>query len=295
MRRWLGVLIVACLAGAACAQNPNEGKPAPPDAPASPTPAPQTPPAEQPAAPATPPPAPSRVEAILDALQKAGEELKDIRCRVVYDEDDQVNLSRKRREGVILFKKGEPNAKFYITFDRLVQDGKAAREQKKVWYLFDGRNLLEVRESNTTVIEREMVKPGEKVDFFDLDKTPFPLPFGHRKEYILERFDVSLVDAQPGDPPDSDHLVCTPKPNTRMASKFRKLEFHVGRAAHLPIRIKAVSSDGYKVTTADFPDLSEKSINSNLKEADFAEPAEWKKYKRTQEKLEDGATGKDDP
>ncbi len=293
MRTSLWVLIVACLAGVARAQNPNEGKPAPPDAPASPTPAPQTPPAEQPAAPASP--TPSRVEAILDALQKAGEELKDIRCRVVYDEDDQVNLSRKRREGVILFKKGEPNAKFFITFDRLVQDGKAALEQKKVWYLFNGVKLLEARESNTTVIEREVVRPGEKVDFFDLDKTPFPLPFGHKKEYILQRFDVSLVEAQPGDPPDSDHLVCTPKPNTRMASKFRKLEFHVGRAAHLPTRIKAVSADGYKVTTADFPDLSEKSVNPNLKDADFAEPGQWKKYKRTQEKLEDGPADKDLP
>ncbi|MCC7290702.1 MAG: hypothetical protein IT449_01420 [Phycisphaerales bacterium] len=293
MRTGGWVLIFACIAGVARAQDPNEGKPAPPQTPTSPAPAPQTPPSEP--APAPPAPTPSRVEAILDALQKAGEELKDIRCRVVYDEDDQVNLSRKRREGVILFKKGEPNPRFFITFDRLVQDGKAAKEQKKVWYLFDGRNLLEARESTTTVIESEVAKPGDKVDFFDLDKTPFPLPFGHKKEYILERFDVSLVDAQPGDPPDSDHLVCTPKPNTRMASKFRKLEFHVGRAARLPIRIKAVSADGYKVTTADFPDLSEKSINPNLKDADFAEPGEWKKYKRTREKLEDSSAGRDEP
>lgn len=295
MRTCHWVLIGACLAGVARAQDPNERKPAPPETPASPTPAPQTPPPAQPPAKPEPTPTPSRVEAILDALQKAGEELKDIRCRVVYDEDDQVNLSRKRREGVILFKKGEPNAKFFITFDRLVQDGKAAKEQKKVWYLFDGLKLLEARESNTTVTEREVVRLGEKVDFFDLDKTPFPLPFGHKKEYILQRFDVSLVDAQPGDPPDSDHLVCTPKPNTRMASKFRKLEFHVGRAAHLPIRIKAVSADGYKVTTADFPDLSEKSINPNLKDADFAEPGQWKKYKRTQEMLEDTDAGSRNP
>ncbi|GMU37944.1 MAG: hypothetical protein EDS66_05620 [Planctomycetota bacterium] len=229
------------------------------------------------------------VDDVLDALQKAGETLRDVRCRVVFEEDNRINLTSVRREGKLLYRKGDPNPQFFITFERTVQDGRAVADQKKTWYLFNGQLLLEGREKTRHVYEWEVASEGERIDFFDLDKTPFPLPFGHRKDYILERFEVSRVEAKPEDPANCDHLVCTPKPGTRMAKRYRRLEFFVDRDIHLPVRIQATSTDGYKETRAHFPELGKSAINTGLKAEDFAEPAEWKKdgYARTRDRLEE--------
>lgn len=231
-------------------------------------------------------PAPN-VIAILDALEKAGNDIRDIRCRVVYDEDNQVNLTRSKREGQIFFLKADPNPMFLVTFDRVEIDGRAPKDQKKTWYLFNGQSLFEAREATKHVIEREIAAPGEKVDFFDLDKAPFPLPFGQKKDRILERFEVRLVNPAPGDPPNTDHLLCIPRPGTPMARKYKKLDFYIRVDLNLPVRIRAVFADGEKITVADFPDLSTRSINTGLRTDDFVEPASWKNYTRDMEKLEE--------
>lgn len=271
-------------------QSPPDSKPPAPPSPSEPPtpPAPTGQPAseDKKSAPVSASPN-ERVLAILSALEKAGDDIKDIRCRVEYNEDNQVNLTTSKREGQILFLKAEPNPKFLVTFDRVEIDGRAAKDQKKTWFLFNGQVLFETREATKHVIEREVAKPGEKVDFFDLDKAPFPLPFGQKKDRILERFEVRLMESAPKDPLETDHLVCTPKPGTPMAEKYKTLDFYVRRDLNLPTRIRAVFADGDKTTIADFPDLSSRSINAGVKADDFNEPSSWKSYTRDKEKLDE--------
>jgi len=238
------------------------------------------------------PPAKDRVDAILTAVEKSGETLRDVRCKVEYHEDDQLNLVETKRSGRVLFLKTDANPLFLIEFSRTVCDDIVST--KRIWYLFDGLSLVEAREKTKHIVERQVVAEGEKVDFFDLQTAPFPMPFGQKKGQIERHFEVKLVPPAKGDPEGTDHLVCTPRQGTRMERKYAKLEFYVLKDIHLPRKIVATLPGGQGVTSAVFPDLSKSSINSGLKAKDFAEPPQWKKegYTRDVEPFDaDNPTG----
>ena len=220
------------------------------------------------------------IDRILTQLEKRSDGLKDIRCNVVFVEEDGINLTKRTKYGNILFMITEPNPHFMIYFEKTEVDGVLG---KREWYLFDGRWLHEAIERIEQVTKREIARSQEKVDLFDLETSPFPLPFGQKKAKILKNFDVTLAPPGEHDPLHTDHLVCVPKPESRLHDKYDRLEFHVHQSLHLPIRVVVIKNDGLETIRADFPDLTEKSINAGVKKKDFARPAAWKKYKEVVE------------
>ena len=247
--------------------------------PAAETPTAQTPDA-QPAADA------EAIDRILTQLERRGEDVKDIKAAVAYRELDQLNLSERVKQGQILFLITDANPLFFIQFDKTSVDGQLG---KREWYLFDGQWLYEANERTSQVTQRQITRPGEKADLFDIESAPFPLPFGQKKDKILAHFDVKLQPPAKGDPENTDHLVCVPKPDTRLARNYQKLEFYILKDLHLPRKVVMTKSQGYEVVTADFPDLSESSINTGVRSSDFQEPKAWQAYERVVERLEDPA------
>lgn len=217
-----------------------------------------------------------QVDAILTRLERRNDGLRDIRCEVRLDEEDKINLSKRTKTGKAVLRFGDPNPMFMIHFERTETDGVLGKEE---WYLFDGRWLMEGSERLQQVTQTEFARPGERVDFFDLETAPFPMPFGQKKETILRNFDVVLAAAAPGDPPETDHLVCTPKTDSRFRGKYDRMEFFVRRGLDLPTRISITKNKGLETTVADFPGLDTSSINAGVKDDAFAQPAAWKKFK----------------
>lgn len=216
------------------------------------------------------------VEAILDRVETRGAEVHDLRCKVVYTVEDRVSDDTVRREGVIRFKKQSPNPIFFITFDKTIQEGTVKR--KKIWYLFDGRWFYEASQRSKTIIKRDLAPPGTKVDLFSIEKAPFPIPFGQKKAEILEHFEVTIGPGVKNGPTDTDHLICVPKADSRLAGDYSKMEFFVSRSLGLPVRIVMTANPPDKITTAEFPDLSSESLNTNLPDSTFRLPPETKKY-----------------
>jgi hypothetical protein len=136
------------------------------------------------------------------------------------------------------------------------------------------------------VTRRQVARPGEKVDLFDLETAPFPLPFGQKKEKILASFDVTLKAPEKGDPPETDHLVCIPKPGTRLAERFERVDFFVLRSLDLPGKIVAVKKGALETVTVSFPDLSPSSINAGVTKTAFAPAREWAGYTEVVEPLD---------
>ena len=222
----------------------------------------------------------NRVDEILTDLQKRGDGLKDIRTQLRFVEDDRINLTKRTKIGSLMFMAAEPNPLFMVHFEKTVVDDIVG---KREWYLFDGQWLHEVVERLQQVTKREIVRPGEKINLFDLEHTPFPMPFGQKKETIKRNFDVVLLAPTANDPPNTDHLVCTPRPESKFYSRYEKLEFFVHQTIHLPTRIIITKNDALEVNTADFPDLTEKSINTGMKTKNFKKLREWRKYKVVEE------------
>ena len=218
----------------------------------------------------------AKIDRILTQLEKRSDGLKDIRCRVVFVEEDQINLTKRTKYGDILFMITEPNPHFLIHFEKTAVDGVLG---KREWYLFDGQWLYEAIERVQQVTKRQIAKPGEKIDLFDLETAPFPLPFGQKKEKILKNFDLTLAAPREHDPPYTDHLLCVPQADSHLHGKYDRLEFFVHQSLHLPTRVIVTKNDGLEILQADFPGLAEKSINAGVKKKDFTRPAAWKKYK----------------
>ena len=224
----------------------------------------------------------ARIDEILTQLQQRSDGLQDIRCEVRFVEDDRVNLTQRTKFGGILFLMTKPNPHFLIHFEKTEADGVLGKQE---WYLFDGQWLYQAVERIAQVTKQEVARPGMEFDLFDLEKAPFPVPFGQKRETILRNFNVTLASPAPGDPPQTDHLICVPKPDSRLYRKYERLDLFVHRDVHLPSRIVVTKNNGYEINTADFPDLSEKSINAGVKPTDFEKPAAWKKYKEVVEEL----------
>ncbi len=215
------------------------------------------------------------IEAILERVEAQGERVKNIVCRVEFTTLDRIDDDQIQRTGELLFKRQVPNPWFMIAFDKTVQEGVVRNE--KHWYTFDGRWLLEASERSRSIIRRDIAPSGTEVDLFSIDKAPFPIPFGQRKDDILRHFEVKRGAGDPG-VPEVDHLICTPKADSHLAKVYSRLEFYVSRAIDLPTRIVMTSRDKTRVTTANFPDLSAGSINIGLDDRRFRLPAQTKDY-----------------
>ncbi len=226
-------------------------------------------------------PAPAEVVAILERLEQAGKDIKTIRCKVEFKTEDTLNITETTRYGTIQFKRAEPNPMFLVSFDKMVADGILLRQQ--VWYLFRDRWLIEANSKSQNRIDREILEPGEQADFFDLDKAPFPMPFGQKKEQILKNFEVKLIPPQPGDPAACDHLLCKPKEESGLARDYGRLDYYVSRKLNLPLRILVEDAPGTNLKVADFGDLTEKSINLDLPDSAFVLPKETDGYHKTTE------------
>ena len=224
----------------------------------------------------------ARIDEILTAQQKQSDGLKDIRCAVKFTEDDRVNLTRRIKTGKIMFMVTAANPNFMIHFDKVEVDDVVGKQE---WYLFDGRWLYTALERLKQVTKQEIAREGQRIDMFDLENAPFPLPFGQKKDSILRNFDVSLVPPAADDPEGVDHLMCIPKPDSPMSRKYNSLEFFIRRDMHMPAKIIATKNDGYEVNIAEFPDLAPKSINAGVKDRDFVKPSAWSGYKEEVEPL----------
>jgi len=218
----------------------------------------------------------ARIDRVLTELQSRSDGLHDIRCEVAFTDDDRVNLAKNIKKGRIRLLMADPNPLFLVHFDQTELDGVAGRQE---WYLFDGRWFYQAVERLQQVTKQHFADEGQKLDLFDIEKAPFPLPFGQKKETILKNFDVRLAQPTGGDPPDTDHLICNPKPDSRLAKKYDQLDLFVDRTLHLPTRIVVTKNNGMEINTANFRDLSKKSVNTGVKPNDFEKPAIWKKYK----------------
>lgn len=219
------------------------------------------------------------VERILEQLEKAGKQIKDVSAKLTFIKTDPILEDVQKYQGVIRYKDTKPNPRFFIRFDTFTQEG-ILRDVKQ-WHLFDGRWYIEAREQTKTIVRREILRPGESRDIFAIGQGPFPLPFGQKKEEILNHFVCRKVDATPKDPPHSDHIACTPLPFTDLADKYATVHFYIDRKLNLPVKVETIEKqEGLEIVAI----LDEVKINTGLADSDLGLP-ELSDYAVTEEKL----------
>ena len=140
---------------------------------------------------------------------------------------------------------GDQPARFRIHFDTVREGtGEKAKTFKSVEdFVFDGAWLTTRKEKIKQQVRYQVAPPGEKIDALQLGKGPFPVPFGQKAETVLKYFTVETRPAKDSDPPGTDYIKMTARPERKGELSVVWLEMYVQRDGQkhpgLPVRIVA--------------------------------------------------------
>lgn len=226
---------------------------------------------------------PAAVNDLLDRLETSAADLRSFTADIRYEKEDPLLGRKEQRLGKLIYHH-DPESKeksFAILFDAAIINGVQRGEAKH--YIFNGRWLAEIDHANRQFIKREIVPPGKQLDPLKLGEGPFPLPIGQPKAEVLARFDVTVADVPSEgllkDLKNVDGVSLTPKPGTREADDFTKVELFYDRETLLPVGIhtREVNDDHKTVRLMNVqrnPQLSaDQRAKLDIKEPD---PRTWR-------------------
>ena len=184
----LAFAAVSCRAG-------DPPAPLPPAAPAT-QPAPQSAPQSTPQ-PAGIAPRYADADALLVAVERVSETLRDFRANVTLETTDDVTGDTERRLGRLVFvqDEGKPTTRrFAVVFDKFI-DGSGRMDERAMRYVYADGWLSEADFTQRTLVRRQLARPGEQYDPLKPGEGPVPLPIGQRKADVLARFEATLAEA----------------------------------------------------------------------------------------------------
>lgn len=213
-------------------------------------------------------PADASADQILDALDVVGQDLQAFDAEVQLIETDNATMLSTANSGKVWFQnRKDGNARLRVTFDKKEVNGQVRND--KLEYLLENGWLAERDYSRRIQINRQVLRPGEKMELLKLGEGPFPLPIGQNKEDVHQRFAVKKIEAREGDPANTLHLELTPKPDTQFARKFSVIDVWVDRRTHMPRRIETLDKNETMIRTTE---LSNIRVNPALADSDFTLP-----------------------
>ena len=230
-------------------------------------PAPETPAAEA----AAPPPAPETIE-VLDKMDAAGKDFRTVRAKFDYELNQTAYEDITKRKGDLAYV--APNLlRFEFT------------DKPQETFVFDGRVLYHKKDATKQLIVWELRLPTEpQVESLELGKTPFPLPFGQKKEQVLKFFTAARdAKEEAADKGKRAVLALTPRKGAELAKDYKKVLLWVDTKTWIPTRARLFDMSD-NVTTVDFRDIE---TNKDIDAKQFLRPSvpqEWEVVMHAKEK-----------
>ena len=215
VRRTVVACLAVCVTCSACVADAQSAPvtpvtPVTPSAPAAPG-APNTPPTTTPTPALAPAPAPAPspapttapaphfvdADALLTAVERTSDLLRDFRANITLETTDDVTGDTERRLGQLVFvqEEGKPaTRRFAVVFEKFI-DGSGRMDERPVRYIYADGWLTEADFKQRTLVRRQLARAGEQYDPLKPGEGPVPLPIGQRRADVLARFDASLATA----------------------------------------------------------------------------------------------------
>jgi hypothetical protein len=225
------------------------------------------------------------VIALLDEIERAGDDLRTFTADILYQVEDDLLGDKVIRAGEIIYDMGDEKGRsIAILFDERIAN-RRRREQLK-HYIFSGRWLVEIDHDDRLFYKREIVAPGESFDPLKLGEGPFPVPVGQSRDDVVKRFYVGKIHLpQYGllrrleGKYQLDGLRLRPRPDTAMAKDVKHIDIFYDRATRLPAGVDLVEVTG-KRKTARLDDLRRNPELDAAARAKLSveepDPKEWK-------------------
>ena len=184
----------------------------------------------------------AELDRVLRRVEKAGDEVQRIECDFDYEHNAQLVDDHEWRTGRLQYHK--PN-RFRIEF---TDGGKEA-------FRFDGRVYVEDRPAQKArYVYRLRNTADPEITDLDIDKVPFPLPFGQKRDKVLKTFSVTYggtkelepwsapagksATAAKSDAKEYDYLDLKPKKGTSIGRDYVRIEMWIDRETGLPRQIR---------------------------------------------------------
>ena len=189
-------------------------------------------------------------DAMLSALEKAGDNIRTLRANVIYDRVDAVSENRERRTGQIVLTQDSQQLKsrtLAIMFDQFIDaSGHASPQTQR--FVFHGGWLFEFDDARHQLIARELVPPGEQLDPLRIGEGPVPIPIGQKKDEVLRRFEVQLAPL-PEQPllkrlVNIQGLVMRPKLNAGVDPDLAEINVWYDLGTLMPVAVAATTKGG---------------------------------------------------
>ena len=215
------------------------------------------------------------VPKILEALQKAGTDLKNFDAKIEMTDFDPVEGSKTARKGDIWYqRRADGDDRMRVELPVVVRQGKIFRNEKIEYKLEDGW-LWDRTYLNKTEVKRQVLKPGQKINVLKLGEGPLPLPIGQDPAEVRKQFSVTKIPLTDKDPAGSAHVQLVPtETNQQFKGKFKSIDVFVDPKTGFPNRIDTVDPSGAKKSTT-LTDLKVNDPAMTDKDFDLPEIKDW--------------------
>lgn len=224
----------------------------------------------------------SSVDDVLKAMQQRGQNLNDFSANVRHESVDPLAGRPTVMTGKIFYQRlPDGDARIRVIFERK----KSGAQPEVNWhreYLLEKGTLTDMDFDGKSVVHRQVLKPGEKMNPLKLGEGPFPLPIGQDPAEVKKNFDVSIVPPAKDDPANTIHVQLKPVKGTRFADKYELMEVWVDKDTNFTPRIRGTEKDESHILTTDLSDIR---VNSGLKDSDFKLPPPGRDWSVSNEAL----------
>ncbi len=228
----------------------------------------------------------TKIDDVLDALHQRSGDLKEFAADVKQVETDDVMGTSTTKTGKIWYQvKADGDPRIRILFEKKAIEDKPAHDDRRE-YLIDNGWVTDRDYPARNEVSRQVARPGQKLNLFQLGKGPMPLPIGQDKKDVHGAFDVTLIAPAGDDPPDTTHLQLKPRADTDLARKFTSIDVWVDHKNNMPVRVETLDAKQASDSTIDLLNLK---INPQpgLKDTDFVLPTIDSGWNRHDEPFQD--------
>lgn len=182
----------------------------------------------------------------LERIEARAAQIDTLGAKITYTTIQGLLGDRQTRIGTLIYDdadEGKPT-RFAVRFDRIVLDGSMQMQDRS--YIFDGMWLGErIRDGGRKIfIRRQLVAPHDRdaeEDLLGLGEGPFALPLNLKKDQVLRKYEVSVIEPEEGDPEDAVHLRLIPRPGVQIEQE--RIDLWFGRETLLPVRARTANHD----------------------------------------------------
>ena len=192
---------------------------------------------------------------LLARIEARSHGLTTLHAKLTYDRIQGLLGDKQRRVGELWYAGGPP-ARFAVHFDKLLVNRRAVQQDR--WYIFDGQWLVERLDDKKQFIKRQVVAPPTKdapnpkpADPLALGQGPFPVPIKIKKDEVLKRFEVTIIDPSAKDDPKdtkTHHLRLVPKKDRR--NILTRIDLWFDQSTLLPVQVRTMDESENETVVA---------------------------------------------